>query len=73
MDPQMSYVLAARVALERLAVVDREHHAPSGRPIGAIVRLARRGLGLVEGQVWPRRSSAPAARSASTKEPRVTA
>jgi hypothetical protein len=73
MDPQMSSVLAARVALERLAVVDHEQHAPSGRQIGSLARLARRGPALVAGLMWPRRWSAPAAGSASTKEPPVTA
>ena len=73
MDPQMSYVLAARVALERLAVIDREQHASSGRHIGSLGRLARRSPELVAGLIWPRRSSAPVASSASTKEPPVTA
>jgi hypothetical protein len=49
MDPQMSSVLAGRVALERLATVEHEQHARSRRRFGSLARLARRSVTLVAG------------------------
>lgn len=67
MDPQMSSVLAGRVAFERLAMVDHEEDVPSPRRIRSLARLARRSVALVAGLTWPRRSPAPAAGSVSNK------
>ncbi len=61
MDPQMSSVLAARVAFERLAAVDHEQPATSRRPFGSLARLARANVALVTRLVWPRRSPGRAA------------
>jgi hypothetical protein len=60
MDPQMSSVLAARVAFERLATVDHEQLATSRRPFGSLARLARANVALVTRLVWLRRSPARA-------------
>jgi hypothetical protein len=67
MDPQMSSVLAGRVALERLAPVDHEQDEPSRRQIGSIIRLAQRSVALVAGLTSARRSPASAAGSVSSK------
>ena len=67
MDPQMSSVLAARVALDRLASVDHDQHAPSRRRIGSLARQAFGSVALVAGLIWPRRSTARAAGCVSTK------
>jgi hypothetical protein len=55
MDPQMSSVLAGRVALERLATAEHQPHAPSRRRFGSLARLARRSVTLVAGLTQARR------------------
>jgi hypothetical protein len=67
MDPQMSSVLAGRVALERLAMVDHEEDVPSPRRMDSLDRLARRSVALVAGLTWRRRSPTPAAGAVSSK------
>jgi hypothetical protein len=67
MDPEMISVLAGRVALERLATVEHEQHARSGRRFGSLARLARRSVTLVAGL-----TSAPRRRSAGSSIPSLT-
>jgi hypothetical protein len=56
MHPEMTSVLAARVALERLATVDNEPHARSRRRFGSFARLARQSVTLLAGLASPRRT-----------------
>jgi hypothetical protein len=65
MDPQMSSVLAGRVALERLATVEHEPHARWRRRFGFLARLARRSVTLVAG-LTPARRRGSAGNSIST-------
>lgn len=56
MDPEMTTVRAAGVALERLATVESEEHARSRRRFGSLARLDRRSVTLVAGLTSARRT-----------------